>query len=151
MPSLQNALRLQKKRGTYEMIPFGKNKWWPPRDPPRKVKCETLVAFFFFLHAYSTSNLRTLRRTCVHVRKECSLEISVQYASENRIYASENCGKILRGENRRKMSCVWRATRNFGVGHQNSSRAHLCPAVDLQTAPVSMPTGPFARFWSDHW
>ena len=33
--------------------------------------------FFFFLHAYTTSDLRTFRRTCVHVRKECSLEISV--------------------------------------------------------------------------
>ena len=32
---------------------------------------------FFFLHAYTTSDLRTFRRTCVHVRKECSLEISV--------------------------------------------------------------------------
>ena len=31
----------------------------------------------FFLRAYTTSHLRTFRRTCVHVRKECSLEISV--------------------------------------------------------------------------
>ena len=69
----------KKKRGTYEMIPFGKNKRWPRamKAPLRKVKCETSVAFFFFLHAYSTSNLRTFCRTCVHVRKECSLEISV--------------------------------------------------------------------------
>ena len=36
--------------------------------------------FFFFVacvYIYSTSNLRTFRRTCVHVRKEYSLEISV--------------------------------------------------------------------------
>ena len=36
----------------------------------------TLVAFFFLL-AYTTSDLRTFRRSCIHVRKECSLEISV--------------------------------------------------------------------------
>ena len=35
--------------------------------------------FFFFLRAYTTSDLRAFRRTCVHVRKECSLEISVIY------------------------------------------------------------------------
>ena len=52
------------------------------------------------------------------------------------------------------MSSVGRASGNFGVGHQNSSRAHLCPVVDLPTGPVSTPTGPCARcarFWSDHW
>ena len=48
----------------------------------RKVKSETRVhghfgLVFFFLHAYTTSDLRTFRRTCVYVRKECSLEISV--------------------------------------------------------------------------
>ena len=32
---------------------------------------------FCFLHAYTTSDLRKFRRTCGHVRKECSLEISV--------------------------------------------------------------------------
>ena len=42
----------------------------------------TSVAFFFFLHAYTTSDLRTFRRTCVHVRKECSLEISVKVKRE---------------------------------------------------------------------
>ena len=37
------------------------------------------VMFFLLLllHAYTTSDLRTFRRTCVHVRKESSLEISV--------------------------------------------------------------------------
>ena len=44
------------------------------KAPLRKV---TSVAFSFFLHAYTTSDLRTFRRICVHVRKECSLEISV--------------------------------------------------------------------------
>ena len=49
----------------------------------RKVKSQTRVhghfglVFFFSLDAYTTSDLRTFRRTCVHVRKECSLELSV--------------------------------------------------------------------------
>ena len=79
LPTLKNALRLQKQRQTCEMIPLARttvSTWVAPRAmkaPLRKVKCQTrslrLVAFFFFY-------LRTFRRTCVHVRKECLLEIS---------------------------------------------------------------------------
>ena len=49
------------------------------KAPLRKVKCQTHGHFgrVFFLHAYTTSDLRTFRQTCVHVRRECSLEISV--------------------------------------------------------------------------
>ena len=52
------------------------------KAPLRKVKSwmpdtVTFGRVFFFLHAYTTSDLRTFRRTCIHVRKECSLEISV--------------------------------------------------------------------------
>ena len=78
----------KKKRRTCEMIPLartnGDNMGGPRvmKAPLRKVKCQThghfgRVFLFFFLHAYTTSNLRTFRRTCVHVRKECSLETSV--------------------------------------------------------------------------
>ena len=49
------------------------------KAPLREVKCHTR---FFFLHAYTTSDLRTFRRTCVHVRKECSLEISEEHSSD---------------------------------------------------------------------
>ena len=62
----------------------------PPPPPPAtkfttlgKVTCQTRSLwsplFFSFLHAYTPSDLRTFRWTCVHVRKECSLEISVQW------------------------------------------------------------------------
>ena len=53
--------------------PFRKVKSWMPDTV-------TSVAFFF-LHAYTASDLRTFCRTCVHVRKECSLEISVSKAN----------------------------------------------------------------------
>ena len=43
----------------------------------------SVAFFFFFLLAYTTSDLRTFRQTCVHVRKECSLEISVPLTTEN--------------------------------------------------------------------
>ena len=55
------------------------------KAPLREVKCWTRSLrsrFFLFLHAYTTSDLRTFRRTCVHVRKECSLEISVEFFYE---------------------------------------------------------------------
>ena len=48
---------------------------------PDTVTSVTFFFFFFFLHAHTTSDLRTFRQTCVHVRKECSPEISVHCAS----------------------------------------------------------------------
>ena len=45
----------------------------------------------FFLHAYTTSDLRTFHRTCVHVRKECSLEISMhEHSKKTRFSTSCN-------------------------------------------------------------
>ena len=89
-PILKNALRQPKqKRQTYD--PFGKNKCWangrPSRDEGLAALSQLPVTvtlfrrvFFFFFHAYTMSDLRTFRQTYVHhVRKECSLEISVQW------------------------------------------------------------------------
>ena len=53
--------------------------WWRLRSKSQIMNARHghFRSRFFFLHAYTTSDLRTFRRTCVHVRKECSLEISV--------------------------------------------------------------------------
>ena len=85
--TLKNALRLQKKKKKTANLwddSFGNNKrrahGWRPRDEsqmPDTYGHFGRVFFFFFLVAYTTLDLRTFRRTCVHVRKECSLEISV--------------------------------------------------------------------------
>ena len=81
------------------MIPFGNNKrWahgWPPCDegfaaqsqkPDSCARSLWSRFFFFFLDAYTTSDLRTFHRTCVHVRKECSLEISVKICLRTCMY-----------------------------------------------------------------
>ena len=73
----------KKKRRTCETIPLARTNG-EHMGGARAMKAPlharhvfvTSVAFFF-LHAYTTSDLRTFRRTCVHVRKECSLEITV--------------------------------------------------------------------------
>ena len=94
LPTLKNALHLQKQRKTCEMIPLARttvSTWvatvrWRLRSVKSNHEWQTrslwsrfffFFFFFFFLHAYMTSDLRTFRRTCVHVCKECSLEISV--------------------------------------------------------------------------
>ena len=75
---------------------------------------------FFFLHAYTTSDLRIFCRTCVHVRKECSLEISVSAKSSTVRYKTD--GSLV---NFRRMSfqSTQNTTEDVDNGHLKEYRA----------------------------
>ena len=94
------------------------------KAPLRQVKCQTRTVtsvaffffFFFFLHAYTTSDLHTFRRTCVHVRKQCSLDISVVQSNLG-ITTTEGTGSKWSYFSGGLICQVWFKKFQYGVVH----------------------------------